>query len=1176
MENKMPKFNSLTPDILKENKQVYTEALDYAFSNDDIRNIAITGVYGAGKSTVWNTYRKNKSKNAEETAFKNIITVCLGKYEDNYNEKKENSSINNGENHSDKSKEDKELDNRVERQIINQISAQIKSSAIPLSKYKFKRNIPEKDLRKNVQLTALFSLSIILLFYLKPIFKYLKELSGDFLAIIALAIIFWIVFIKPVSYYLFNFFKENKVKFSKISFKGTEAQFTDFNNDETVLERDMKEIVYLLSSSDTRVVVFEDLDRYDSVDIFIKLKELNFLLNAYIETNGLKTKENKNRIVRFIYLIKDGLFYTKDRTKFFDFILPIIPVVDSKTSENHLIELLGLNNSQDEDQHENSTKIDKQNISLDKNILRNIALYIDDMRILRNIVNEFKVYSSFNVIDLNYDKLFALVTVKNIYPREFELLQQDKGYIFDIFNQIDKNRIRKISEYEKSIKNKRNKMMNLLHNSEKDKYEKMSLLITKDVEIVNHPREAIWSDFLLSWGRGPGVQYEIKSEKSKGQAVLYDYCDFLDTFVYTSDDNKKLFQKFDQDSNKKAMDLFAEIKDLEQQREKTKVSRIQDYISNMKPDEINELFKNGSKENTFSEYPLIRYLIVEGLLDETYWYYKGNFDVDNFNTLKRNDHIFLKRLLEKVEPDVFFKLDSPKEIMDRLEPIDFNRFSILNLYLFEECVINEEKEKILNTLYTVDTNGLYDELIQIINSLSLEKTSYIIDVLIDNNIVLLQKILDICSKENQKAFVNLTYSILMNENIKKENIMFVIDYIEDNENLIEFVKEENLDKFIERAREKNIKFNDLEKIIDINEANYTDIIDKIKSKSKNDNDQIKFITDEDSNDSKQSDSVRFGKYLDISSDNVHSSILNMIQNGTNDLIEFVEADERLILDDTEIMKFNISFAKDILIGNLKERLIQIEKHQLYRITLNNIIILAENILGEKIKYENLLSKIYENDKLKSMQEYIDNHFDKIVSEYIEQNSSKNEYVNTQEILIKILNSNISLENKQRYVDKNSISINNLEDIYIDTSLIGVLLKLFDKDKVTFTSSNLNYYWNLLNEYRLENNIEAQKYVDSFIEVLNKRLSMKSGKSKTISSEEDINQILSQCDSICSTLINSQKVDDDLFSFALENATESIEQLNSSLDKERVEKLAEKKLIKLNEENNKILKDKLNS
>lgn len=1163
MKNKDIKFKSLTPEILPRNKEIYTEALDYAFSKDDIRNIAITGVFGAGKSTVWNTYRKQKSAREADSDFDNIITVCLGKY----NDKKEQND----------NKSEKELENRVERQIINQITAQIKSSEAPMSKYKYKGNLENLNLSGRIILTLLFFGQFFLWSFRKEIVEIVSKTFTWFDDSIALYLTIG-MFISSVGAFLFQFYRKGRLKFSKIQYKDMEAQFTESNqSDETILERDMKEIVYLLSSSNTNVVVFEDLDRYDSVDIFIKLKELNFLLNAYIETNGLKTKENKNRIVRFIYLIKDGLFYTKDRTKFFDFILPIIPVVDSKTSENHLIELLGLNNSQDEDQHENSTKIDKQNISLDKNILRNIALYIDDMRILRNIVNEFKVYSSFNVIDLNYDKLFALVTVKNIYPREFELLQQDKGYIFDIFNQIDKNRIQRISEYEKSIENKRNKMMDLFNNHAKEKYEKMSLLITKDVEIVNHPRVVIWSDFLLSWERGPGVQYEIKSEKSKGQAVLYDYFDFLYTFVYTSDDNKKLFQKFDQDSNKKAMDLFAEIKDLEQQREKTKVSRIQDYISNMKPDEINELFKNGSKENTFSEYPLIRYLIVEGLLDETYWYYKGNFDVDNFNTLKRNDHIFLKRLLEKVEPDVFFKLDSPKEIMDRLEPIDFNRFSILNLYLFEECVINEEKEKILNTLYTVDTNGLYDELIQIINSLSLEKTSYIIDVLIDNNIVLLQKILDICSKENQKAFVNLTYSILMNENIKKENIMFVIDYIEDNENLIEFVKEENLDKFIERAREKNIKFNDLEKIIDINEENYTDIIDKIKSKSKNDNDQIKFITDEDSNDSEESDPVGFGKYLDMSSDNAYSSILDMVQNDTNnnDLIEFVEAYDRLILDDTEIINFNITFAKNYLIDTMKEKLIQIEKNKLYKITLNNIIFLAENILGEKIEYESLLSTIYENDKLKSMQEYIDNNFDKIISEYIEQNSSNNEYVNTQEILIKILNSNISLENKKKYVDKNSISIKNLEDINTDTSLVEVLYKLFDKDKVTFTSSNLNYYWNLLNEYKWENNIEAQKYVDLFIEVLNKRLSIKSGKSKTISTEEDIKQILSQCDSICNALINSKKVDDNLFVFALENATKPIEKLDQSLDKERIKKLFEKKLIKLNEENNKTLKDKLN-
>ena len=36
---------------------------------------------------------------------------------------------------------------------------------------------------------------------------------------------------------------------------------------------------------------------------------------------------------------------------------------------------------------------EQNNNSLNKNVLRNVSLYIDDMRILRNIVNEYIVYS---------------------------------------------------------------------------------------------------------------------------------------------------------------------------------------------------------------------------------------------------------------------------------------------------------------------------------------------------------------------------------------------------------------------------------------------------------------------------------------------------------------------------------------------------------------------------------------------------------------------------------------------------------------------------------------------------------------------------------------------------------------------------------------------------------------
>ena len=48
-EIKHNKFNALTPEVLKENKQIYTEALDYAFSNDDIKILLLLAYMVLGK-----------------------------------------------------------------------------------------------------------------------------------------------------------------------------------------------------------------------------------------------------------------------------------------------------------------------------------------------------------------------------------------------------------------------------------------------------------------------------------------------------------------------------------------------------------------------------------------------------------------------------------------------------------------------------------------------------------------------------------------------------------------------------------------------------------------------------------------------------------------------------------------------------------------------------------------------------------------------------------------------------------------------------------------------------------------------------------------------------------------------------------------------------------------------
>jgi hypothetical protein len=304
MKVEKSKFNALIPEILEENKQIYTEALDYAFNNNDIKNIAITGIYGAGKSTVWNTYKKyrlNKESN-KKNSFKNVITISLGKYTDSSQDTQDNN------------KTEKEIDNRVEKQLINQMLSQIKYDKIPFSKYKFKENISTIRLISYIGATISFLASILMWVLKEEVVMFLRNICENYNNSNFMYLSGGMFFL-PIVLFLHIFYKENKVKLSKVSFKIAEANVKEENNDETILDRDIKEIVYLLDSSETTIVVFEDLDRYDNIEIFTKLRELNFLLNSYIKTNG------DRRPVRFIYMLKDSLFFSKNRTKFFDFIV---------------------------------------------------------------------------------------------------------------------------------------------------------------------------------------------------------------------------------------------------------------------------------------------------------------------------------------------------------------------------------------------------------------------------------------------------------------------------------------------------------------------------------------------------------------------------------------------------------------------------------------------------------------------------------------------------------------------------------------------------------------------------------------------------------------------------------------------------------------------------------------
>ena len=86
------------------------------------------------------------------------------------------------------------------------------------------------------------------------------------------------------------------------------------------------------------VLVFEDIDRYDLGIIFERLREINLLVNVRRKHN--KNILNKNKPLRFFYLLRDDIFISKDRTKFFDYIIPVVPILDSSNSYDQIIQHL--------------------------------------------------------------------------------------------------------------------------------------------------------------------------------------------------------------------------------------------------------------------------------------------------------------------------------------------------------------------------------------------------------------------------------------------------------------------------------------------------------------------------------------------------------------------------------------------------------------------------------------------------------------------------------------------------------------------------------------------------------------------------------------------------------------------------------------------------------------------
>ena len=445
-KNKNITFYDLTPTDNIE-LDIYEKAINFSLENNKILNIAISGSYGSGKSSLLESYKKNHP----EKKFLNISLTHFNTTENTNKNKIYSAESDNDNNDSEtqpaeakrnNSSKDKSLVPILEVKILNQLIHQISYEKIPQTHFKTKRKFTEEELENTTMQILLFIASLLYVIYFNKwnnfistlqdfsFFYFLLKLTTySYFRLINILILFYLLGI-----FIYNLLKFQKTKnfFKKLNIQGNEIEISEDNND-SYFDKYLNEVIYLFENSSVDAIVFEDIDRYEVSEIFERLREVNKLVN-----NKLK---EENKTLKFFYLLRDDIFISKDRTKFFDFIIPVIPVVDASNSYDKFIELF-----QDINQY-----------NFDDNFLYSLSLYIDDMRILKNIYNEFLIYyNELNKTEetstkINSNKILSMIAYKNLFPKDFSDLQLNQGFVYNIFSQKEKFIAERIKEIDFQI-----------------------------------------------------------------------------------------------------------------------------------------------------------------------------------------------------------------------------------------------------------------------------------------------------------------------------------------------------------------------------------------------------------------------------------------------------------------------------------------------------------------------------------------------------------------------------------------------------------------------------------------------------------------------------------------------------------------------------------------------------
>ena len=433
----------LSPHYDEKHHGLYVKKLEQAVRNPKVRNIALTGGYGTGKSSVIQglVERIRSSEENEETNKSHDIQRLIEKIRPSKNPKKIRPIIISLPTIqvANESAPENDRTDRIQREIVKQLLYRSDPRKMRGSRY---HRITRTTAVQRA--TACFIVAVILTFTFwllaKPDWHWHWSQGGSLWGYWQPAMVQTILW--GLTFYI------DWIWVNKPALKGLQlgpAKLELEKNDSSYFDKYLNEIIYYFEVSGTTLVIFEDLDRFDDPYIFDALHELNELIN--ISLGQEQFMEQENSPVKFLYATRDSIFehktkgITKDnntryahqleienRTKFFDVIVPIMPFSTSHNAYEYLTQLLSESNF-------------SRTIEIDRELLDIVSSSISDYRLIENIISEFQIFTKqifyfygegkkvTEFFKNHTNHLFAFIAYKNTHLTDYEMMQNGNSNI---------------------------------------------------------------------------------------------------------------------------------------------------------------------------------------------------------------------------------------------------------------------------------------------------------------------------------------------------------------------------------------------------------------------------------------------------------------------------------------------------------------------------------------------------------------------------------------------------------------------------------------------------------------------------------------------------------------------------------------------------------------------------